>query len=408
SYSKNSDSYGLAREFKNRNLQKNNETTAAIDYAKPLKHSQKIGFGTKAIFRQNEANYGNYLLDSTSSVYQINPALSNEFTYQQGIYAAYGEYSVEIKKWTIKPGVRVEHTRVNGDFRTSDTLIRFQYTNLIPAFSVIYKMNPTQNLKLAYNKRLQRPGLWYLNPFVDNSNPLFVSTGNPYLLPEIAHTIDLGFSKFGNFGNLNVSVYQNIQTQGISNFTTFNAEKGSSFTSYYNIGRTYGTGLSVNVSGKVGKKFSYFVNSSAEYQTYLSTFNNIKYKNSGIMGNGYASATYQLPKDFRIQANGNLWSGDVNIQGRNGMWYQYGLGAGKSFFKKKLTLTVSVNNFVQKNLRSVSISKDPNFEGRSENLQPARALRFSLNYNFGDLKEQVSRKKGVSNDDAKSGGSKKG
>ncbi|MFN0201933.1 MAG: outer membrane beta-barrel protein, partial [Bacteroidia bacterium] len=87
SYSKNSDSYGLAREFKNRNLQKNNETTAAIDYAKPLKHSQKIGFGTKAIFRQNEANYGNYLLDSTSSVYQINPALSNEFTYQQGIYA---------------------------------------------------------------------------------------------------------------------------------------------------------------------------------------------------------------------------------------------------------------------------------------------------------------------------------
>ena len=57
------------------------------------------------------------------------------------------------------------------------------------------------------------------------------------------------------------------------------------------------------------------------------------------------------------------------------------------------------NNFINKNFKSKTITKDIYFTRDLTFIWPLRNLRIGLNYNFGKLKEGVSKKKGVNNDD---------
>ena len=400
----NNDNYNPNRFYKNDNQTRTKETTFNTDYTLPFAKIHKISVGAKAILRGNGSDYQNFIKDTLTNIYNENPLLTNIFTYNQNVYSAYGEYVFEKGKWTIKPGVRLEYTTIEGDFRSANQQIQNKYMNLIPTFSAVYKITEMQTMNLSYSKRLQRPGLWYLNPFVDNSIPLAISYGNPYLKPELTHSIELSYGRFGGFGNINMSLGQSFMTQNIGNFTSLNAESGVSTTTYQNLGKGASTNFGIYFSGHIGKKFNCYANSDFAYNVLQSNINGKVYKNTGFNGNGYASMSYSLPKDFKVQADGHFWMGEVMIQGRSGKWYGYSMGAGKSFFNKKLTISLSAQNIFNKFLVSRGVSFDPSFKGSSAFYTPMRAVRFSINYNFGNLKEQVSRKKGISNGDVKSGG----
>ena len=93
--------------------------------------------------------------------------------------------------------------------------------------------------------------------------------------------------------------------------------------------------------------------------------------------------------------------GPVQLQGRYGYSYNYGLGAQYKFFKKKLTVTVSAYNFFEKEQVWRSYFRDVNFQTQQWNYRPARSINIGLRWTFGKLTENVSRKRGVSNDDLK-------
>ena len=53
--------------------------------------------------------------------------------------------------------------------------------DLVPSLMFSYQLAPTQSLRASYNMRISRPGIWFLNPFTDTSNPTAISYGNPDL-----------------------------------------------------------------------------------------------------------------------------------------------------------------------------------------------------------------------------------
>ena len=50
------------------------------------------------------------------------------------------------------------------------------------------------NLRLGYNMRIYRPGIWYLNPYLNDSNPTNITQGNPNLDSEKSHAFNLSYS----------------------------------------------------------------------------------------------------------------------------------------------------------------------------------------------------------------------
>lgn len=63
--------------------------------------------------------------------------------------------------------------------------------------------------------RIYRPGIWYLNPYFDDRNPMFISQGNSELESEKSHAFNLSYSSFSSKFNINVALRHSFNNNGI-------------------------------------------------------------------------------------------------------------------------------------------------------------------------------------------------
>ena len=98
-------------------------------------------------------------------------------------------YTFKIKKSSFRFGTRVEYTNVDGNFITSNTQVKNNYATLLPNIQFTNRLSEVTTLVLSYNKRLSRPYIWDLNPFVFNNDSLNISYGNPDLGPQTIHSV---------------------------------------------------------------------------------------------------------------------------------------------------------------------------------------------------------------------------
>ncbi|NCB08800.1 MAG: TonB-dependent receptor [Bacteroidia bacterium] len=121
----------------------------------------------------------------------------NDLDYNQYIVGVYLGYVVKLKKISLKTGLRAESTKNDGLFKSArDTTFTNRMFNFIPYVTLSKNMDKGQNLKLSYTQRLSRPGIWYLNPFYNDIDPLNVNYGNPNLDAEVSHTFNFTYGKF--------------------------------------------------------------------------------------------------------------------------------------------------------------------------------------------------------------------
>src|SRR6185312_8020032 len=151
-------------------------------------------------------------------------------------------YSLRLKKSSFRIGVRVEYTDVNGDFISSNTKVKHDYTNLLPNIQFTNRVSPITTLVFGYTKRLQRPYIWDLNPFVNNNDSLNISHGNPDLGPQTSHGLSaqVRFAKGNTFAGINLD--GSYSGNKIQQYTSFDPATGISTTTSLNIGREIQTG----------------------------------------------------------------------------------------------------------------------------------------------------------------------
>ena len=172
----------------------NKEQTIQVDYVHPFKNLS-LEAGAKTILRNNFSNFQTSNYNEVTKDYEINPSQTNDFNYDQDIYSIYNSYSAKWDKWSAKAGLRLEHTTVRANFVSTSSTVNQDYNNLIPSLSVQYNLK-SSSVSMGYTDRISRPGIYQLNPFVDATNPNFISTGNPNLQPEVNHSFELNYSIF--------------------------------------------------------------------------------------------------------------------------------------------------------------------------------------------------------------------
>ncbi len=60
-------------------------------------------------------------------------------------------------------------------------------------------------VKIAYNRRIQRPSIQYPNPNIQGGNPLSITGGNPTLNPEYTNNYELGYNTY--IGGTSLQLY---------------------------------------------------------------------------------------------------------------------------------------------------------------------------------------------------------
>jgi hypothetical protein len=299
-----------------------------------------------------------------------------QFTYDQTILAAYNSWQLKVTAWTIKAGLRLENTRI--------TPITRNFSNLIPVLSFQYGDPATGSFTIGYTDRIQRPGLQQLNPFVDRSNPEFISTGNPALLPVTNHMIEFDYSRPGKTPvNLNLSYAFAGNT--LQNVTLLLNDTVSEST-WSNLGSTRNAGINFSTSLPLTNRLSLNVNAQYSEIWITGTYNAQFYRNNGIQGNGDLFARWNLDHGLMINVNFDYQSGRVLLPGKTTHWTWSTYNVTKELLKKKLILSVTIYDPYATYSYSHSNTKTPDFTQTAYTQFYYRQFRFAINYKFGQLK----------------------
>ena len=394
---------------KNINGNTNAEFTFQGDYQAPIGESQLFEVGLKTIIRQVNSNYKYQIAGATGDFATDAKNPSGLLDYTQNIKAAYISYTYSTpSKYTFKLGTRYEHTAIDAKDQIKAIVIQ-PYSNFVPSVNISKKFGNLM-FKLAYNNRIQRPGLQQLNPNFNAANPQNISIGNPNLKPEISDNVELSTST--NIGKtyLNLSVFGRFTNNAINRISTpSDTLAGAVVTTFQNIGtqRTYGTNLfgNVNITPKWSVNGGFdLINQYMEGQVQDATNKLVTINNQGWILSGRMNTQLQLNGGWGIQANGGMRGRQVMLQGTQGSFYMYSFGVRKDFKNKKGSLGLAADNFVgglfvRSTTESALFTQNTTLNNYNQN------IKLTFSYKIGKMIFVEKKKtKSVKNDDVKDGG----
>lgn len=248
----------LTGRLKNINLNTNQEFTLQTDYQTPVAKNQSLEMGGKGIIRQVNSHYQYQLASPTSEYFPDPTHPAGALDYAQTITAAYLSYTLTTaNNYTIKAGARYEHTDIRATVQEKGALAIPAYSNLVPSLNLSRKVGKNTTIKLAYNRRIQRPGLGQLNPNFNAANPQSITIGNPNLKPEITDRIEVGYSTYIKKTNLNVTLFSRLNTDDIQQMSQrSDTVPGAVVTSFQNIGKEYNYGSNLFATVNITSKWS--------------------------------------------------------------------------------------------------------------------------------------------------------
>lgn len=381
------------------------EHTVQLDYTNPLTSMHSIESGVKYIFRRNKSD-GKYYLADKAGAYEYKGDKSTEYDHKQDILAAYLGYQLKYKKLGGKAGIRYEHTFMDADYKNKNEYFDAQFDDVVPSLMFSYQLSPSQNLRASYNMRISRPGIWYLNPFTDTSNPTTISYGNPDLASEKAHSFSLTFGSFSQKFNVNASVNYSFVNNGIEQYSFM--KDGVMNSTFDNIGKNKNINLSLFLNWNLSPKTRFNINGRGAYVDYRSS--GLDLKNHGFEGNIFGSFQQTLPWELRLSLNGGGGTPHVSLQGKRSSFYYYAIGFSRSFLKeKRLTVSINTSNIFNEYLSFKNNIHTSTFQSSTITRVPIRYYGFNISWRFGELKAQVRKAaRSINNDDLKSGGSNAG
>lgn len=401
--------------------QNTTEHTFQADYTTPIGKLHTIESGVKYILRNNSSDNDRFQRAAAEGAdYEFDEENSTHYRHRNDILAAYLGYGLKWKKLSGRLGVRYEHTIEDVKYllgRGDD--FHKNFDDLVPSASLGWKLTDLSNLRVGYNMRIYRPGIWYLNPYLDDSNPASLRQGNSELDSEHSHAFDLSYSNFTPKFNINVSARYSFTNNSIQSVTSLMSEddipdlsedkktgKDVLYTTYRNIGKSRNLNLSAYVNWNATKNTRVYANLFGGY-TSLKGANGLE--NDGWNLFAYGGAQQSFKHDWRLSMNVFGQTPWIMLQGKGSSFFSYSLSLNKSFMERRLSLSAFASNFLKKYNRYSSHIEGQGFVQDSWNKYPQMRFGLSVSYRIGELKASVKKAaRTITNDDVKSGGSSGG
>lgn len=391
------------------------EHTFQIDYTTPFAKHHTWEAGVKYILRRNKSDNDRYNLGTGDKDETYDSDNSSHYRHHNDILAAYTGYGLTLDKWSARLGLRYEHTLQKVEYLLGrGTNFHKNFDDLVPSARLGYKFSDATNLSLGYKMRINRPGIWYLNPYLDDRIPDAISQGNPNLDTEKSHAVDLQFSSYnskltytltGTYRFVNNSIesvdrlVNDRDIAGLPNPTG----KDVIYSSYANIGHIQYAGLMAYANWTPITNTRITLNGSVGY-SHMSDGQSLR--NHGWCTNIDASLQQTFAKTWIFNASYYVQTPQPTLQGKDARYQWYNFSLSKSFMDKRLTLTAYIiNPFGKRYFCYRSETVADNFRTTASSSWCQLYYGVSVSFRIGKLKASVKHtERTVENNDVKQGG----
>ena len=398
--------------------------TAQADYANPISATMKIETGARIALRNFSSFNDNFLRNPATGKDSSLALLNNNYKFTDRVIAAYATFSHQIKKFSYQLGLRLESSRYDGALisRNQEFSNEFPFS-LFPSVFATYKLTDKQDLQVNYSRKINRPNFFQLIPFIDFTDSLNLSKGNPNLVPEFTNLIEISFQdQFSKNHNLLSTLYFKNTTDLIARYQypEKNPNIGSKpdsvlFTSYANASRSYTYGLELTARDKLTKWW--------DVTTNVNLFNAVLKAGNlpGGVDNDQLSwfvkmnNSFKLPKNFSIQLSGDYQAKTLVQQGGGGgrgggmfgggnipsaqgyikALYGVDIAIRKDFLKNNAaSLTLQMNDIFRTRLNS-TVSESIYFMQETNRRRDPQVLRLNFNWRFGKFDVSLLKRKNM-------------
>ena len=372
------------------------EHTFQADFTHSLSETQRLNFGAKYIARTNKSDsrYYNVAADKTET---LNPANSMEYKNNQSILAAYAEWKGNFGKWGTMMGTRYEQTweKVKFEQGKGDDFNK-QYGNLVPSASLSYNIAPGMNIGMNYQLRITRPGITYLNPYIDRSNPTAISYGNTDLDVVKSHQLNMVFNYYNQRFILSTTLGYGFCDNKIEQYSFLDADNLLN-TTYGNVSKTRNASMNVFINWLMFKKTRLMLNESLSYNDLRSDA--LGWKNNGWNSSTMINLQQTLPWELQWTMGSIIQTKQHNLQGyQSGMSFFY-TTLSKSIVKDKLDLSLMFLTPTDDKLNIKQKTVGSDYVQNMTIKVPLRQICLTLTWKFGNTKKQFQQvKSNIKND----------
>ncbi|MFZ1806694.1 MAG: outer membrane beta-barrel family protein [Cyclobacteriaceae bacterium] len=406
----NENDFSIASRIKNINGSTNEEYAVQTDFQTPIGENQLVEVGGKQTIRKALSDYQYFSSTGTDSyVINTDKNLSNAFNYRQDVSAGYLSYTLNLKKYSFKAGGRYEYTTINAFFQDEADILIPSYGVFVPSVNIGKKFKNNNMLKAAFNRRIQRPSIRFLNPNIQASNPLNISIGNPTLDPEYTDNYELSYSTLYKGANLNFTGFMRNTNNSIQRVSDIIGD--TIRTTYLNIGDEKAYGMSLNINLILNDKIS--VNTGSELY-YLTLSNNVadpiySANNEGWVFSGRIFGSYKLTDTWSLQTFAFIHGNRVQLQGTRGGYRMYSLGINKDLPNKRGSIGFGAENFLGNSITIKSETISPIINQQSTTVRQNLNFKVNVNLRFGKIEGNTRSssprrsRRTITNDDVKDG-----
>lgn len=165
--------------------------TAQLDYAQPTE-SGLFETGIKASIIDSESSI---LFQNFEGVDEfVNQGLTDDFLYDESVFAGYVSWSKSWEKWSIKTGLRGEYTDALGTSLTLGTVNEQEFFEVFPSVYALYTLSERHSFAFDYRRGIYRPKYNDLNPFRIFTNENDFLEGNAGLRPSFDNNFNLNYT----------------------------------------------------------------------------------------------------------------------------------------------------------------------------------------------------------------------
>jgi outer membrane receptor protein involved in Fe transport len=381
-----------------------NVFTMQSDYYHPLDDNSRLEFGYKIIVRKlmtdisvdtfdyNLGNWINYIL------------LTDNFEYNDKIFALYSQHANKIGFIGYQFGFRFEQTFINLNQMTLNKSYKNDYISFFPSAYLSFDLTNTQAIQLNYTRRINRPNMHNLNPFIDRKDPLNLRYGNPYLKPEYINSFELGYIKYLTTMSFTSSLFYRHTSDVISRIGSISDSGIGRFT-FDNVAKSDAYGLELIASGELAKWW----NLNANFTYYKTEINGISgsgsatYDNSGYSWTAKAMSMLTFKGLFDLQFSYFYTGKMVNAMGTMDPMQSLDAVIKKDFLDKKLTISLRASDIFNTMKFRFNFS-GINFTQLSERKRDSRTLFLNLTFRFGQEEKTLMKRPRKRDDQNDNGG----
>lgn len=368
--------------------------SAKVDYVQPLPGlGARLEAGIKSSLVKSDNDQKFY--DRTDGRNDLITDRSNRFLYEENINAAYLNANKKWDRMSLQIGLRVENTIANGEQMAEvvdekDRAFDRNYTQLFPSAFIGYNLNQKHEVGVSLSRRINRPSYNQLNPFKNLIDAYTISSGNPYLNPELSYSFELSHT-FDKRFTTKLS-YSRTTDVIVNVLSRLNEEENVVIQTFRNIAELEYFGLSATMPFTVGNWLSSMNNATLFYSKYRGTLGTTTLDAGLPVARLNSNNTIKLTNGWSAEVVGRYSTSEVYGFLQIDPIWTMALGVQKQLWDKKATVKLNVSDvFFTSQVHGVT--EMANYTETFNQRRDSRVATISFNYRFGHSQVAPARRR---------------